>query len=54
MTEIVKTVKVTVTDHSKLRRIRHEFEVDTFPEAISKLIEEHEAKTRKEAEAIKA
>ncbi len=35
------TIKVSKEAHEKLRNLRHTFFVDTYPEVVDKLIEEH-------------
>jgi hypothetical protein len=35
------TIKVSTKAHEKLRNLKHVFFVDTYPEAVDKLIEEH-------------
>ena len=41
-TEKYVTMKISEVDHEKLRKIKHEFFVESYAEAVSKLIEEHE------------
>ncbi len=36
------TMKISDIDHDKLRKIKHEFLVESYADAVSKLIEEHE------------
>ena len=38
------TVKITKKAHETLRNLRHEFYVDTYPEVIDKLLDEHHRK----------
>jgi hypothetical protein len=35
-------MKISDIDHDKLRKIKHEFLVESYADAVSKLIEEHE------------
>ena len=38
------TIKVSKEAHEKLRNLRHVFFVDTYPEVVDRLLEEHRQK----------
>ena len=38
------TIKVSKEAHEKLRNLRHVFFMDTYPEVVNRLLEEHRQK----------
>ena len=38
------TIKVSKEAHEKLRNLRHVFFMDTYPEVVNRLLEEHHQK----------
>jgi predicted CopG family antitoxin len=49
--EKMVTIKVTEADHEKLRRIKHERFVESYPDVISVLLKEYENRHPEEAPA---